>query len=94
MNIVTCATCKDNMTSDDMPKIMESVYKGWKADIAKLVVDGKWAKDRADEHLEAYGAKHIIECDEKGLREHKLISELGKLEGPLEKEKRILREKK
>lgn len=92
MQVTLCASCKDSMTEEDIPKIMDSVYKGWTVECDKMVVAGSWTKEKRDSHLDIYGLKYIIECDEKGMSQEKLEQTLGADAMQGEKIKNAIRE--
>lgn len=57
MRVMMCSTCVANMTPDEIPSLMESVYKGWIYEIDTIL---KWDKEKKDQYEEKYGKLHIV----------------------------------
>lgn len=73
MRVGICQKCKDELTLDDEPKIMQSVIKGWE----KEIDDAKWAKERKKDYMKIYSKKKIV-CKSEGISETALSKKLKK----------------
>lgn len=57
MKVSVCEDCKNKMTIEDIPSIMQSIYKGWIWEIENIL---KWDTERAESYKEKYSQRYIV----------------------------------
>lgn len=75
LKVALCETCKENMTPEQIPTLMESVYKGWVFEIDHYL---KWDTARQDKYLADYGDKFIVGREDKKWNRETVEQAVGK----------------
>jgi len=56
MRVAICQKCKDGLTEDDAPKIMECVKLGWREEVTQL----PWDESRKKKYIDRYSRLTIV----------------------------------
>ena len=58
MLVAMCQACKAKTTEEDLPKIMDTVIRGWGQEVEKL----EWSKEKQSNYMDRYSQLNIV-CD-------------------------------
>ncbi len=84
MRVAVCKDCKKELTDKHSPTLMKTIYNGWKAEVDKLVKDGKWDEKKKKDYLKRYKKKSILFRSE-GMGDHDIENKIKQLKKKKEK---------
>ena len=71
MRVAVCKQCKETLTQEDHPVIMDCVVKGWKIEVDAL----PWSADKKETYLDNYSQLNIV-CPSEGVTSDQLKNTL------------------